>query len=67
MHAALLFPDRRARERTLENLWHKDSGAMESFIMALEVNNFYNWNVSPVVGESLVPLRLVASFSYPSS
>lgn len=32
--------DRRIRERTLEKLWRKNSGAMESFIMTLEVNNF---------------------------
>lgn len=36
------FSDRRVRERTLEKLWRKNSGAMESFIMALEVNNIFN-------------------------
>lgn len=32
-----LFLDRRVRERTLEKLWRKNSGTMESFIAALEV------------------------------
>lgn len=36
----MCFADRRTRERTLEKLWSKNSGAMESFIVALEVNNF---------------------------
>lgn len=38
----LHFPDRRVRERTLEKLWRKNSGAMESFIMALEVKLIFN-------------------------
>ncbi|XP_032686214.1 cytosolic carboxypeptidase 1-like isoform X3 [Odontomachus brunneus] len=36
IHARLTSSDRRMRERTLEKLWHKNSGAMESFIVALE-------------------------------
>jgi len=36
----IYLSDRRIRERTLEKLWLKNSGAMESFIMTLEVNNF---------------------------
>lgn len=36
----LYILDRRIRERTVEKLWRKNSGAMELFIMTLEVNNF---------------------------
>ncbi|XP_072752591.1 cytosolic carboxypeptidase 1 isoform X2 [Anoplolepis gracilipes] len=36
IHARVTSSDRRIRERTLEKLWRKNSGAMESFIMTLE-------------------------------
>lgn len=36
------LPDRRVRERTLEKLWRKNSGAMEIFITTLEVGSFFN-------------------------
>ncbi|KAL0114719.1 hypothetical protein PUN28_011790 [Cardiocondyla obscurior] len=36
IHARVTSSDRRIRERTLEKLWRKNSGAMESFIMILE-------------------------------
>ncbi|XP_014480717.1 PREDICTED: cytosolic carboxypeptidase 1-like isoform X2 [Dinoponera quadriceps] len=36
IHARVTSSDRRVRERALEKLWQKNSGAMESFIVALE-------------------------------
>ncbi|XP_011339802.2 cytosolic carboxypeptidase 1 isoform X2 [Ooceraea biroi] len=49
--------DRRVRERTLEKLWRKNSGAMESFIMILEncKDHVANCSIASILRECVSP------------
>ncbi|XP_025264847.1 cytosolic carboxypeptidase 1 isoform X3 [Camponotus floridanus] len=57
IHARVTSSDRRIRERTLEKLWRKNSGAMESFIMALENCKDYvaNCSIINILHECISP------------
>ncbi|XP_011632077.1 cytosolic carboxypeptidase 1-like isoform X2 [Pogonomyrmex barbatus] len=57
IHARVTSSDRRIRERTLETLWRKNSGAMESFIMALEncKDHVANCSIAGILHECISP------------
>ncbi|XP_011867871.1 PREDICTED: cytosolic carboxypeptidase 1-like isoform X4 [Vollenhovia emeryi] len=57
IHARVTSSDRRIRERTLEKLWRKNSGAMESFIMTLEncKDHVANYSVTGILHECISP------------
>ncbi|XP_012227413.1 cytosolic carboxypeptidase 1-like isoform X2 [Linepithema humile] len=57
IHARVTSSDRRIRERTLEKIWRKNSGAMESFIMALEIckDNVANCSIAGILHECISP------------
>ncbi|XP_071627062.1 cytosolic carboxypeptidase 1 isoform X2 [Temnothorax longispinosus] len=57
IHARVTSSDRRIRERTLEKLWRKNSGAMESFIMTLEncKDHVANCSVTSILHECISP------------
>ncbi|XP_018303936.1 cytosolic carboxypeptidase 1 isoform X2 [Mycetomoellerius zeteki] len=57
IHARVTSSDRRIRERTLEKLWRKNSGAMESFIMTLEncKDHVANCSIAGILHECISP------------
>ncbi|XP_029156275.1 cytosolic carboxypeptidase 1-like isoform X2 [Nylanderia fulva] len=57
IHARVTSSDRRIRERTLEKLWRKNSGAMESFIMTLEncKDHVANCSITGILHECISP------------
>ncbi|KAL6427330.1 hypothetical protein ACFW04_008713 [Cataglyphis niger] len=57
IHARVTSSDRRIRERTLEKLWRKNSGTMESFIMTLEncKDHVVNCSITGVLRECISP------------
>ncbi|XP_011693107.1 PREDICTED: cytosolic carboxypeptidase 1-like isoform X2 [Wasmannia auropunctata] len=57
IHARVTSADRRIRERTLEKLWRKNSGVMESFIMTLEncKDNVANCSIAGILHECISP------------
>ncbi|XP_018043707.1 PREDICTED: cytosolic carboxypeptidase 1-like [Atta colombica] len=57
IHMRITSSDRRIRERTLEKLWLKNSGAMESFIMTLENCKDYvaNCSIAGILHECISP------------
>ncbi|XP_046827934.1 cytosolic carboxypeptidase 1-like isoform X2 [Vespa crabro] len=57
IHARVTSSDRRVRERTLEKLWCKNSGAMEIFITTLENSKDYvlNCSITGILHECISP------------
>ncbi|XP_054005382.1 cytosolic carboxypeptidase 1-like isoform X2 [Hylaeus anthracinus] len=57
IHARVTSSDRRIRERTLEKLWRKNSGAMEIFIATLEncKDHVINYSVACIIHECISP------------
>ncbi|XP_018377160.1 PREDICTED: cytosolic carboxypeptidase 1-like isoform X2 [Trachymyrmex cornetzi] len=57
IHTRITSSDRRIRERTLEKLWLKNSGAMESFIMTLEncKDHVANCSIAGILHECISP------------
>ncbi|CAK9831033.1 Cytosolic carboxypeptidase 1 [Anthophora retusa] len=57
IHARVTSSDRRVRERTLEKLWRKNSGAMEIFIATLEncKDHVINCSIASILHECISP------------
>ncbi|XP_076178312.1 cytosolic carboxypeptidase 1 isoform X2 [Ptiloglossa arizonensis] len=57
IHARVISSDRRIRERTLEKLWRKNSGAMEIFITTLEncKDHMINYSIACIIHECISP------------
>ncbi|XP_043526563.1 cytosolic carboxypeptidase 1-like isoform X4 [Frieseomelitta varia] len=57
IHARVTSSDRRVRERTLEKLWRKNSGAMEIFITTLEncKDHVINCSIASILHECISP------------
>ncbi|KAG7201176.1 hypothetical protein KM043_003967 [Ampulex compressa] len=57
IHARVTSSDRRVRERTLEKLWRKNSGAMEIFITSLENSKDHvaNCSIAGILHECISP------------
>ncbi|XP_025153461.1 cytosolic carboxypeptidase 1 isoform X2 [Harpegnathos saltator] len=57
IHARVTSSDRRIRERTLEKLWQKNSGAMESFMVALETckDHVADCSITGILHECISP------------
>ncbi|XP_066585231.1 cytosolic carboxypeptidase 1-like isoform X3 [Prorops nasuta] len=62
LHARITSSDRRTRERVLEKIWRKNSGAMETFVTALENSKDFvaNSNIAGILHECISP-RLIKS------
>ncbi|XP_076636128.1 cytosolic carboxypeptidase 1 isoform X2 [Colletes latitarsis] len=57
IHARVTSSDRRIRERTLEKLWRKNSGAMEIFIATLEncKDHVINYSIACIIHKCISP------------
>ncbi|XP_043280030.1 cytosolic carboxypeptidase 1-like isoform X2 [Venturia canescens] len=57
LHARVTSSDRRTRERTLERLWRKESGAMEIFVTLFEAcrDNVTSCSIAAILHECISP------------
>ncbi|KZC12844.1 Cytosolic carboxypeptidase 1 [Dufourea novaeangliae] len=57
IHARVTSTDRRVRERTVDKLWRKNSGAMELFIATLEncKDHVVNYSIAGILHECISP------------